>query len=49
MDQLAPRDRSEHFVRPRLVVGITWVISDVVKGAICDFGNASSHKVVKVE
>ena len=26
-----------------------WVVWDVAKGAICEFGNASSHEVVEVE
>ena len=31
------------------MVWVTWVVLDIGKGTIWDFGNASSHKVVEVE
>ena len=39
----------EHHVRPQFVIWRIWIIFNVAKVAICDFGNASSHEVVEIE
>jgi hypothetical protein len=49
MDPLIPRGPDVHVVRPRYVVSVLWVVYRMAENAICDFGNASFHEVVKVE
>ena len=46
---LVPETEMKPCVRPILVVWVIWVVWNMDKGTICEFGNASSHEVFKVE
>ena len=48
-DSLVPKNIGVHRVRSWSVIWVTWVVYRTGRGTICDFGNASSHKVVEVE